>query len=112
MNSYAIGSDSPRWWWPSAAAGVAGAAAVAAILVLPTTGSTLPHGTTPQDPPAPALHRDPWVTTTDPGMGRQCFALPPRWNAGLEHSPSCGHRAVTQHPGKDAVRRPGLDARP
>ena len=40
MNTYSIGSDSPRWWWPSAAAGVAGAAAIAAILVLPAPVTT------------------------------------------------------------------------
>jgi hypothetical protein len=111
MSTYSIGSDSPRWWWPSAAAGAVGAAAVAAILVIPTTDSALPDRTTPNAPPA--LVGDPWVTTMDPSIGRQCFALPARWNAALEHGrPSCGHRPATQPPRRSVVRRPGLDSRP
>ena len=73
MSTYSIGSDSPRWWWPSAAAGVAGAAAIAAILVLPASSSTTSGPTTPDAPPAPVS--DPWFSTVDPSVGRQCFAL-------------------------------------
>ena len=108
MNTYSIGSDSPRWWWPSATAGAVGAAAIAAILVIPTNGSALPDRTTPDTPPV--LTGDPWVTTTDPSVGGQCFALPARWSSSLEHaSPRCGHR---ERPRGDDVRRPGLDTRP
>ena len=111
MNAYSIGSDSPRWWWPPATAGAVGAVAIAAILVLPTTGSALRDGSLPTDPPA--LTGDPWVTTVDPAIGRQCFAIPARWNASLDHGrPSCGHSPVTRQPRQGDVRRPGLDSRP
>jgi hypothetical protein len=112
MNTYSIASDSPRWWWPSAAAGAVGSAAVAAILVIPTNGLVLLDRTTPVAPPT-LTTSDPWVTTADPSVGGQCFALSARWNAALVHaSPRCGHRPVAQHPGKDGVRRPRLDSRP
>ena len=108
MNTSSIGADSPRWWWPSAAAGAVGAAAIAAILVLPTNGSAVPRQPSPDAPPFPT--GDPWVTTIDPRVGLQCFALPARWNASLEHGrPSCGHG---ERPRGNGVRRPGLDSRP
>ena len=111
MSTYSIGSDSPRWWWPSAAAGAVGAAAVAAILVIPTTDSALPDRTGPVVPPV--LSGDPWVTTTDPSIGRPCFAPPARWDAVLEHGrPTCGHRRATRPLRGTVVRRPGLDWRP
>ena len=108
MSTYSIGSDSPRWWWPSAAAGAVGAAAIAAILVLPASSST-PGGTTPADAPAPP--RDPWVTTMDPSIGRQCFARPARASAWLD-TPTCGRRKVVEPWFGTDAPRPGLDSRP
>jgi hypothetical protein len=111
MSAYSIGSDSSRWWWPPATAGAVGAAAIAAILVVPTTGSAVRDRPLPANPPAQT--GDPWVTTTDPAIGRRCFALPARWNASLEHGrPSCGHGTVTHQPRQRRARRPGLDSRP
>lgn len=104
MNAYSIGSDSPRWWWPSATAGAVGAAAVAAILVLPANSST-----TPEAPPAPA--GDPWLSTHDPVVERQCFALRAGGDASLDQ-PRCGHRPVIEPWSGIHGRRPGLDARP
>ncbi len=112
MSTYSIGSDSPRWWWPSAAAGVAGAAAIAAILVLPASSSTTSGPTPPDAPPAPVS--DPWFSTVDPSVGRQCFALPARSNSPrvrptpVRAAPS--HRAVGRHrrnpprPGRPTLR--------
>ncbi|MBD3944728.1 hypothetical protein [Nocardioides ganghwensis] len=108
MSAYSIGSDSPRWWWPPAAAGAAGAAAIAAILVLPAN-STAPNGTMPQAPPAPA--GDLWFSTIDPGVGRQCFAIPARGVASFEDHPRCGQRPVVA-PWSGTDVRPGLDPRP
>jgi hypothetical protein len=111
MNTYSIGSDSPRWWWPSAAAGAAGAAAIAAILVLPTTVST-GIDEAPEAPPAPAgpVVVDDWVTTVDPGLGRLCFALRARPRDAQAYDPRCGHQPTRTFP--DGSRRPGLDSRP
>ena len=109
MSTYSIGSDSPRWWWPSAAAGAVGAAAVAAILVIPTTDSALPDSSSPNAPPA--LTGDPWVTTMDPSIGRQCFALPARASAWLD-TPTCGRRKVVEPWFGTDVPRPGLESRP
>ena len=109
MSSYSIGSESPRWWWLPAAAGAVGSAAIAAILVLPATGTTPPGGTTPEAPPAPAS--DPWFSTFEPAVGRQCYALQAGHNASLTHlDPRCGHGASGRRPSD--VRRPGLDSRP
>jgi hypothetical protein len=109
MSTYSIGSDSPRWWWPSAAAGVAGAAAIAAILVLPASSSTTSGPTTPDAPPAPVS--DPWFSTVDPSVGRQCFALPARRKTVFDR-PRCGQRPVTERWAGTDGTRPGLDARP
>ena len=108
MNTYSIGADSPRWWWPSATAGAVVAAAVAAILVLPATSST-PGGTTPVDPPAPAS--DPWFSTVDPAVDRQCYALSARGTAWLD-TPSCGRQPVVEPWSGTGGQRPGLDVRP
>lgn len=109
MNTYSIGSDSPRWWWPSAAAGAVGAAAITAILVLPASSSQLPGGTTPAEAPAPP--RDPWFSTVDPTVGRQCFAIPARRTGWLD-SPTCGRRPVVEPWSRTDEPRPGLDSRP
>ncbi len=108
MNTYSIGSDSPRWWWPSAAAGAVGAAAIAAILVLPASSST-PGGTTPADAPAPP--RDSWFSKVDPTVDRQCFAIPARRTAWLDN-PTCGQRRVVEPWSGTDGPRPGLDSRP
>ena len=109
MNTYSIGSDSPRWWWPPAATGVVGAAAIAAILVLPASSSTF-GGTTPPDAPAPP--RDPWFSTVDPSVDGPCFAIPARRTAWLD-TPTCGRRPVVEPWSEThAPRRPGLDSRP
>ena len=108
MSTYAIGSDTPRWWWPSAAAGALGAAAITAILVAPTMDEAFTDRTGPHAPPA--LTRDPWVTLVDPSIGRECFAVPPRLNAAVDHaSPLCGHGPATY---REGVRRHGLGSRP
>jgi len=108
MNAYSIGSDSPRWWWPSAAIGAVGTTAIAAILILPASGSAPPGKPMPADAPAPA--GDPWFSTVDPSVGRQCFALPARRTATLD-LPRCGQRLVRE-PGSTTSGRPGLDVRP
>lgn len=108
MNTYSIGSDSPRWWWPSAAAGAVGASAIAAILILPASSST-PGGTPPAEAPAPP--RDPWFSTVDPTVGRQCFAIPARRTGWLDR-PTCGQRGVVEPWSRTDVPRPGLDSRP
>ena len=109
MSTYSIGSDSPRWWWPSAAAGAVGAAAVAAILVIPTTDAALPDRTSPNAPPA--LTGDPWVTTMEPSIGRQCFARPARASAWLD-TPTCGRPPATVKWSGVGGQRPGLDVGP
>ena len=108
MNTYSIGADSPRWWWPSAAAGAVGTAAIAAILVLPASSSTS-GGTTPAQAPAPP--RDPWFSTLDPTVDRQCFARPARRTTWLD-TPTCGRRPVVEPWSGTDVRRPRLDSRP
>jgi hypothetical protein len=109
MNAYAIGADSPRWWWPSVTVGVVGAAAIAAILVLPANGSLPPGGTTRQDVPPPA--GDPWFSTVDPGVDRQCFLLRPRAGVAQDH-PSCGRSSMRQHWSSTYSGRPSPDSRP
>jgi hypothetical protein len=109
MNTYSIGSDSPRWWWPSAAIGAVGTAAIAAILILPASGSAPLGKPMPVDAPAPA--GDPWFSTVDPSVGRQCFALPARRTAWLD-APTCGQRPVVEPWSTMDGLRPGLDSRP
>lgn len=114
MNTYSIGSDSPRWWWPSAAAGAAGAAAIAAILVLPGHVTTmLDEPPAPEAPRAPASRVvDDWVRTGDPTLGGLCFAVRGRPRDALAYdNPRCGHQPTESHPGTRS-RRPGLDSRP
>jgi hypothetical protein len=111
MNTYSIGSDSPRWWWPSAAIGAVGTAAIAAILILPASGSAPLGRPLPADAPAPTV--DPWFSTVDPSVGRQCFALPARRTGAFEQqTPRCGHGPTARPPSVSGVRRRGLDARP
>ena len=109
MSAYSIGADSSRWWWPSVAVGAVGAAAIAAILVLPASGSLPPGGTTRQDVPSPA--GDPWFSTVDPGVARQCFLLRPLAGGTLDH-PSCGRSSIREQWSSTYSGRPGPDSRP
>jgi hypothetical protein len=95
MNSYSLGSDSPKWWWTSAAAGAIGAAALGAILVLPASGSAVRLQDSP-DPAPPAV-----VLPSDDARGhaRQCFMWQSRWNDTLNGPQPVCHDEVAWKPG-------------